>query len=190
TTCLTITTLCRERLARCTAPAALPSPLLPPPLHMPPLVDHRDDIPETKMPPRKRLCFSTLGSRYEVEESSTARPTGGRGIDYRIAHQETIQIMEDEAYAAREAWAHLIGLSQAVHSELQTHQDRGKLDSQEGMLESPTIRMLLGMLIVTSMGRQIMAPVTRQGPNTLPNNTNLNNMTPEFVQAMIDQALL
>ncbi|GJT19926.1 putative reverse transcriptase domain-containing protein [Tanacetum coccineum] len=37
---------------------------------------------------------------------------------------------------------------------------------------------------------QIMAPVTRRGPNTPPNNTNPNNMTPESVQAMIDQALL
>nr|GEV68729.1 putative reverse transcriptase domain-containing protein [Tanacetum cinerariifolium] len=35
-----------------------------------------------------------------------------------------------------------------------------------------------------------MAPVTRQGPSTLLNNTNPNNMTPESVQAMIDQALL
>nr|GEW46189.1 hypothetical protein [Tanacetum cinerariifolium] len=193
-----------ERLARCTASAALPSPPLPPPLHMPPPVDRRDDIPKTEMPPRKRLCLSTLGSKYEVGESSTARPTGGRWIDYgyvstldaearrremeevgygirdtwidptetvpeiapmtvgevntrvtelaelyehdtqdlyalledaqdsrtrisqrvvvdsqrvdllmedRIAHQETIQIMEDEAYATREAWAHSIGLS-------------------------------------------------------------------------------
>nr|GEZ00609.1 hypothetical protein [Tanacetum cinerariifolium] len=49
---------------------------------MPPPVDRRDDIPETEMPPRKRLCLSTLGSRYEVGESSTARPTRGRGIDY------------------------------------------------------------------------------------------------------------
>nr|GEV29818.1 hypothetical protein [Tanacetum cinerariifolium] len=130
-----------EHLARCTAPAALPSPPLPSPLHMPSLVDRRDDIPETEMPPRKRLCLSTLGSRYEVGESSTARPTGGRGIDYgfvstldaervdllmedMIAHQETIQIMEDEAYVARKAWAHSIGLSQAVYSELQTHQEQ------------------------------------------------------------------
>nr|GEW46820.1 hypothetical protein [Tanacetum cinerariifolium]GEX29234.1 hypothetical protein [Tanacetum cinerariifolium] len=37
---------------------------------------------------------------------------------------------------------------------------------------------------------QIMALVTRQGPSTLPNNTNPNNMTPKSVQAMIDQALL
>nr|GFA38459.1 hypothetical protein [Tanacetum cinerariifolium]GFA59915.1 hypothetical protein [Tanacetum cinerariifolium] len=161
-----------ERLARCTAPAALPSPPLPPPLHMPLPINRRDDIRETKMPPRKRLCLSTLGCRYKVGESSTARPTGGRGIDYEfvstldaearrrgigevgygirdtwidpaetvleiapmtvgkrvdllmedmIVHQETIQIMEDEAYAAQEAWAHSIGLSQAVYSELQTH---------------------------------------------------------------------
>nr|GEX46102.1 hypothetical protein [Tanacetum cinerariifolium] len=131
-----------ERLATCTAPAALPSLPLPPPLHMPPPVDHWDDIPETEMPPRKRLCLSTLGSRYKVGESSTTRPIEGRGIDYefvstlddlyalledskdsrtrishrvdvdshrvdlvmedRIAHQETIQIIEDEAYDARE----------------------------------------------------------------------------------------
>nr|GEW28922.1 hypothetical protein [Tanacetum cinerariifolium] len=199
------------------APAALPSSSLPPPLHMPPPVDRRDDIPETEMPPRKRLYLSTLGSRYEVGESSTARTTRGQGIDYgfvstldaearrrgigevgyvirdtwiesaetvpeiapmtvgevntrvtelaelhehdtqdlyalleeaqdsktrisqrfavdsqrvdllmedRIAYQETIQIVEDKAYVAREAWAHSIRLSQTVYSELQTHQEQ------------------------------------------------------------------
>ncbi|GJX44809.1 putative reverse transcriptase domain-containing protein [Tanacetum coccineum] len=35
-----------------------------------------------------------------------------------------------------------------------------------------------------------MAPVTRRGPDTPPNNTNPNNITPESVQAMIDQVLL
>ncbi|GJT38673.1 putative reverse transcriptase domain-containing protein [Tanacetum coccineum] len=35
-----------------------------------------------------------------------------------------------------------------------------------------------------------MAPTTRRGPNTLVNDTNPNNMTPESIQAMIDQALL
>ncbi|GKE55542.1 hypothetical protein Tco_1494727, partial [Tanacetum coccineum] len=101
----------RERLARCMAPPAhsspllplsgcptqiqtlriastqalidavtttLPSPplpLLPPSLYIPPHVDHRDDIPEFEQPPRKRLYLTTLGSRYEVGESSTARPT-------------------------------------------------------------------------------------------------------------------
>ncbi|GJV43377.1 putative reverse transcriptase domain-containing protein [Tanacetum coccineum] len=35
-----------------------------------------------------------------------------------------------------------------------------------------------------------MAPTTRRGPNTPVNDTNLNNMTPESIQAKIDQALL
>ncbi|GKB01236.1 hypothetical protein Tco_0829280 [Tanacetum coccineum] len=38
-----------------------------------------------------------------------------------IAHQETVLIVEEEAYASREAWAHAIALSQAAHYELQTH---------------------------------------------------------------------
>ncbi|GJV99971.1 hypothetical protein Tco_1555223 [Tanacetum coccineum] len=54
---------------------ALPSPLLPPlppSLYIPPPVDHRDDIPESKLPHRKRLCLSTLGSRevgYGIRET-------------------------------------------------------------------------------------------------------------------------
>ncbi|GJS81437.1 putative reverse transcriptase domain-containing protein [Tanacetum coccineum] len=58
--------------------AALPSPSLPPlppSLSIPPPVDRRDDIPESEQPPRKRLYLSTIGSRYEIGESSTARPT-------------------------------------------------------------------------------------------------------------------
>nr|GFB26569.1 hypothetical protein [Tanacetum cinerariifolium] len=44
-------------------------------------------------------------------------------MEDRIAHQETILIREEETYATREAWAHSIGLSQAVHFELQTHRE-------------------------------------------------------------------
>nr|GEU48053.1 hypothetical protein [Tanacetum cinerariifolium] len=165
-----------EHLARCTTPTALPSP---PPLHIPPPVDRRDDILETEMPPRKRLCFSTLGSRYGIrdtwvdptetvpeitpmtvgevntrvtelaelyehdthnlyallEDAQDSRTCISQRvavdlkrvnllIEYMIAHQETIQIIEDEAYAAREAWAHSIGLIHAVYYELQTHQEQ------------------------------------------------------------------
>nr|GEW69367.1 putative reverse transcriptase domain-containing protein [Tanacetum cinerariifolium] len=176
-----------------TVTAALPSPplpSLPPPIYITP-VNHRDDIPETEMPPCKRSCLFPLGFRYEIGESSTARPTGSQRINYgfvstldaevrrrgirevgygirdtwvdpaetvlemapmtlgednrtrisqrvtmdsqrvdlltkdRIAHQETILIVEEEAYATREAWAHSIGLSQTVHFELQTHRTEG-----------------------------------------------------------------
>nr|GEU89152.1 hypothetical protein [Tanacetum cinerariifolium] len=95
-----------ERLLAIPTPSPSPLTSLPLPLHMPPPVDHRDDIPETEMPPRKRLCLSTLGSRYEAGESSTARPTGdSQQVDLlmedRIAHQETIQIVKDEAQMAK-----------------------------------------------------------------------------------------
>nr|GFA83793.1 hypothetical protein [Tanacetum cinerariifolium] len=48
-------------------------------------------------------------------------------MEDRIAHQETILIIEEEAYAAREAWAHSIGLSQAVQYELQTYREQAEL---------------------------------------------------------------
>nr|GEX53891.1 hypothetical protein [Tanacetum cinerariifolium] len=204
--------------------ATLPLPPLPPPLYIPPPIDRRDDIPETELPPRKKSCLFALGPRYEVEESSTAILTGGRGIDYgfvstldaearrrgirevgyvirdtwvdpgeavyeiapmtlrevntrvielaeiheydiqdlyalledahdsrtrlsprvtmdsqwvdllmedRVAHQETILIVKEEACASREAWAHSIGLSQAVHYELQTHCKQGEIKKLE-----------------------------------------------------------
>nr|GEX24152.1 hypothetical protein [Tanacetum cinerariifolium] len=79
-----------ERLARLASTQALidvvtvtiPSPPLPPPLYIPPHIDRKDDIFEIEMPPRKRLCLSTLGFRYEIGEGSTARLIEGQGIDY------------------------------------------------------------------------------------------------------------
>ncbi|GKD26265.1 hypothetical protein Tco_1232479 [Tanacetum coccineum] len=90
---------------------ALPLPLLPPlppSLYIPPPVDRRDDLPESELPPRKRLCLSTLGSRYEVGESSTARPTGGRGIDYgfvsTVDAEARRQGISEVGYGIRDTW--------------------------------------------------------------------------------------
>ncbi|GJT83442.1 hypothetical protein Tco_1057784, partial [Tanacetum coccineum] len=90
---------------------ALPSlalPPLPPSLYIPPPVDHRDDILESKQLPRKRLCLSTLGSKYEIRESSTARPIRGRGIDYRFVStvdaKERRQGVIDVGYGIRDTW--------------------------------------------------------------------------------------
>ncbi|GJX09391.1 hypothetical protein Tco_0199250 [Tanacetum coccineum] len=106
--------------------AALPSPPLPPlppSLYIPPPIDGRDDVPKSELPPCKRLCLSTLDSRYEIGESYNARPTRGD----RMTLQETVWVMEEEAYASREAWAHSIGMSQATHQELQTHRDHAEM---------------------------------------------------------------
>ncbi|GKG57872.1 hypothetical protein Tco_0589483, partial [Tanacetum coccineum] len=52
-------------------------------MFIPPPIDHREDIPDVKFPPRKRLCLTALTSGYELGESSTAaRPTGGHKADY------------------------------------------------------------------------------------------------------------
>ncbi|GJU34561.1 hypothetical protein Tco_1182915 [Tanacetum coccineum] len=92
---------------------ALPSPALPPSLYIPPPVDCMRsgrvlllDPPEVE----GRLLFcQTL--RLKRDDKGIRRGW------------ETVLIVEDEAYASREAWAYSIGLSQAVHHELQAHCD-------------------------------------------------------------------
>ncbi|GJU62145.1 synaptobrevin, longin-like domain protein [Tanacetum coccineum] len=72
--------------------AALPSPLLlplPPSLYIPPPVDRRDDILESKQPPRKR-------------------PTGGRGVDYGFVStldaKERRRGIREVGYGIRDTW--------------------------------------------------------------------------------------
>ncbi|GJT33661.1 hypothetical protein Tco_0924080 [Tanacetum coccineum] len=231
--------------------AALPSPPLPPlppSLYIPPPVDRRDDIPESEQPPRKRLCLSTLGSRYEIGESSTARSTGDRGVDYgfvstvdaearrqgisevgygirdtwvgpaeavpeiapmtvgevntrvtelaelhehdthdlyalledaqdsrsrisqrvdmdsqrvdllmgdRMTLQETVWMVEEEAYASREAWAHSIGLSQATHQELQTHRDHAEIAALRETDRMRQAQMVETLRVMRDMRREM-----------------------------------
>ncbi|GJW40165.1 hypothetical protein Tco_0066010, partial [Tanacetum coccineum] len=103
-----------------------PLPPLPASLFIPPLVDRKEDIPEPELPPRKRLCLTAPTSRYEVGESSNAAPRPTRGhrrvdalVEDRPYHYETARLLEQEALASREAWAHSVGLSLAAHYELQ-----------------------------------------------------------------------
>ncbi|GJX26615.1 hypothetical protein Tco_0232911 [Tanacetum coccineum] len=145
-------------------------------------MDRRDDFPKSEQLPRKRLCLSTLGSRYEVEESSTARPIGERGTYYGfvstvdaevrqkgisevrygirdtwIDPAESIhEMVEEEAYASREAWAHSIGLSQATHQELQTHRDH--VYAHETHLQAHQTQLQLqGTLIQTQHQAELLA---------------------------------
>nr|GEV44508.1 hypothetical protein [Tanacetum cinerariifolium] len=192
----------RERLARCMAPAALPSPPLPLSSYPPPIVDHRDGIPESGQPPRKRLCLSTLGSRYEVGDSSMR----GLGVDYGFANTVEAEMRHrgigEVGYGIRDTW---IDSAEAVPemapttlekvntrvtelAELHEHdtQDLHALleDAQDG-------RTRISQRVAMDL-QQIMAPVTRQGHNPPPPNTNTSphHLTSESVQAMIDQALL
>nr|GEX90138.1 reverse transcriptase domain-containing protein [Tanacetum cinerariifolium] len=176
-----------ERLARCTAPpahspppalidaidAALPSPPLPP---LPPPVDRRDDILETEMPPRKRSCLFALGSRYEIGESSTDRPE----VDPAKAVPKIAPMTLGE-----------VNTRVTELAELHEHDTQDLYALLKDAQDSICTRVSApGTSNVATAAGQIMAPMTRQGPNIPLNNTNPNNMTPESVQAMIDQALL
>ncbi|GJY53361.1 hypothetical protein Tco_0445025 [Tanacetum coccineum] len=113
---------------------ALPSPPLsplPPSLYIPSPVDHRDDIPESEQPPHKRLCLSTLGSRYEIKESSTARPTKGRGIDYGFV--STVDT-EDRVTELAELHEHD---TQDLYASLEDAQYRDSMDGRGGGLCFP-----------------------------------------------------
>ncbi|GJR30637.1 hypothetical protein Tco_1106869 [Tanacetum coccineum] len=115
-----------ERLARIASTqalidavtAVLPSPSLPPllpSLYIPPPIDRKDAIPESEQPPRKRLCLSTLGSRYEIGESSTARPTRDRGVDYGFVSTIDAEARRQEiskvGYGIKDTW---VDLAEAV----------------------------------------------------------------------------
>ncbi|GJW44076.1 hypothetical protein Tco_0072875 [Tanacetum coccineum] len=83
------------------APPLGTQPLLPILLPMPsphlllPSTDHRANMPEVCLPPRKRLCIAQ-GPRYEVGESSSApRPTGGFRIDYGFVATLDAEIRRD-----------------------------------------------------------------------------------------------
>ncbi|GJU66037.1 hypothetical protein Tco_1252296 [Tanacetum coccineum] len=100
------------------------------------------DLPESELPPHKRLCLSTLGPRYKIGESSTAKPIGGRGIDYGFVsvvdanarRQGISKIVEEEALLPR-GLGSAIGLSRrsfcaSDHRE-QVHETRFQMQQAE-----------------------------------------------------------
>nr|GEY54860.1 hypothetical protein [Tanacetum cinerariifolium] len=197
----------------------------------------RDDIPESEQPPRKRLCLSTLGSRYEVGESSTR----GRGVEYGFFNAVEAEIRHrgigEVGYGIRDTWidpaeavpdmapttlekvntrvTELAELhehdTQDLYALLEDAQDGRTHISQRIAMDSQRVELLMGdrmtlqetVWIIEEEAyaareawarsvRQIMAPVTRQGHNPPPPNTDTqpHHMNPESVQAMIDQALM
>ncbi|GJV29676.1 hypothetical protein Tco_1386124 [Tanacetum coccineum] len=108
---------------------ALPLHPLPPSLYIPPPVNHWDDLPESELPLRKRLCLSTLGSRYKIRESSTARPTGGRGdtwIDLAEAVPEVAPMTVGEAHQTQ-----LQLQSTLIQTQHQVHETRFQMQQAE-----------------------------------------------------------
>ncbi|GJW20797.1 putative reverse transcriptase domain-containing protein [Tanacetum coccineum] len=84
-----------------------------PPLHLL-STDHREDIPEVTLPPRKRLGIA-LGPAYKVRESSSAgatRPAGGLRADYGFVATMDREIRRDlkrdVGYGITDSWDEIV----------------------------------------------------------------------------------
>nr|GEW14566.1 putative reverse transcriptase domain-containing protein [Tanacetum cinerariifolium]GEW15207.1 putative reverse transcriptase domain-containing protein [Tanacetum cinerariifolium]GEW21267.1 putative reverse transcriptase domain-containing protein [Tanacetum cinerariifolium] len=198
--------------------AALPSPTLPPlppPPYIPPHVDYRDDIPKTELPPRKKSCLSTLGPRYKIGDSSTARPIKGRGIYYGFVSTLDTEArrrgIREVGYVIRDNWVDPAEAGPEIApmtlgkvntrvtklAELHEHDTHDLYTLLKDAQDSRTyISQRAEMAELRETDRRCQAQMTNHGTcdktrtEYPPNNINPNNMTPESIQAMIDQALL
>ncbi|GJZ88185.1 hypothetical protein Tco_0659967 [Tanacetum coccineum] len=123
-------------------PLSSPLPQIPsPPTHHPlplhaPSTSCRADIPEAKLPPRKRLLLTAPIPRFEIEESSTVvaarhlRSTVARRVDYGFVDtlDASIRVLEQKTMAAVDSVNLRFNYQASVHrresEEFQTrHQD-------------------------------------------------------------------
>ncbi|GJX30218.1 hypothetical protein Tco_0238297, partial [Tanacetum coccineum] len=136
--------------------AVLPSPPLPPlllSLYIPPPVDCRDDIPKSERPPHKRSCLFALGSKHEVGESSTARPTEGRGIDYGFVSTVDVKArrrgIREVGYGIRDIWVDPVEAVPEIapmtdlHALLEDAQDSRTRISQRVTMDSQRVDLLM-----------------------------------------------
>ncbi|GKF70043.1 hypothetical protein Tco_0203100, partial [Tanacetum coccineum] len=158
---------------------------------IPPPVDHREDILEAELPPRKRLCLTALTLMYErakevgygirdvsvdpIEAVEEVALTTFEGVNTRVTELAAVQeqdtqdiydVIEDtqdrqtqlfqrEALVSREAWAHSIGLSSAVHHELQAYRTHTQM--QDYRIASQESLMTTLIAQVSSLQGQIQA---------------------------------
>nr|GEZ55609.1 hypothetical protein [Tanacetum cinerariifolium] len=159
--------------------------------------DRRADRPEVTLPPQKREDYRFVGSVEaeirqrivedigygirdtwidlrdvaEEEALTTLEGVNTRRVEALVDdsqyHYETGRLVEQEAIVSREAWAHSIGLSLAVHFELQ-----GKMAPKRAAPRRTTR----------------LNPGATSNPNQAP-STSTTTVTNAHLQAMIDQGV-
>ncbi|GJU24304.1 hypothetical protein Tco_1162925 [Tanacetum coccineum] len=126
--------------------AALPSPPLPPPLCIRPQFDRRDDILESEMPHRKRSCSFALSPRYEIGESSTARPIRGREMDYGFVSivdaEARQQGIREVGYGIRDTWVYLAEAVPEIAPMTLGEDSRTRI-SQRATIDSQRVNLLM-----------------------------------------------
>ncbi|GJV44567.1 hypothetical protein Tco_1429103 [Tanacetum coccineum] len=112
-------------------PISLPLPSSPL-LSIPPPVDRREDTPEAKLPPHKRLCLTTPTSRNEVGESSISapRPTRGHRADYGYISTMDAEIRQD----TQDRQTQLFQRVDRLVEDRQFHYETARLLDQEALV--------------------------------------------------------
>nr|GEX37315.1 hypothetical protein [Tanacetum cinerariifolium] len=158
-------------------PTSLPLPLSPLPplpasLSIPSPVDCRGDTSEAELLPRKKLCLTALTSRYErveevgygirdvwVDQTETVKevaPMTLKGVNARVTELDVVQEQDtQEALVSREAWAQSIGLSSAVHYELQAYRTHTQMQDYRIILQESLMTTLIAHVL--SLQEQLSA---------------------------------
>nr|GEV76651.1 hypothetical protein [Tanacetum cinerariifolium] len=157
-----------------TVTAVLPSPPLPPPLYIPPPIDRRMIFSRSR-------CHLARDPAEAVPKISpmTVGEVNTRVTKLAKLHEHDTQ----DLYALLEdAQDSRTRISQRVTIDSQRMKQAEIAELRETGRRHQA-QMVETLRVMVDMRRKI-------GPNVPPNNTNPNNMTLEFVQAMIDQAFL
>ncbi|GJU51776.1 hypothetical protein Tco_1221331 [Tanacetum coccineum] len=130
---------------RAASPLPLP-PLPPPPSLLLPLFDHREEIPEADLPPRKRLCLiaptprlrwgSEFNSHCFFYQKGEGAPTTLEGVNARVTelaetHERDTQDLYDHLEDARDSRAHLSERDDILLKDRKFHQQTVMLIENE-----------------------------------------------------------
>ncbi|GJR29291.1 hypothetical protein Tco_1105523 [Tanacetum coccineum] len=141
-----------ERLTRITSTQALidavttalpspPLPPLPPSLYIPPPVDHRDDIPESEQPPRKRLYINAKERRQGIRDVGYGiRDTW---VDPAKAVPEPMTVEEVNTRVTELAELHEHD-TQDLYALLEDAHDSRSRISQRVYMDSQRVNLLMG----------------------------------------------
>nr|GEV19228.1 hypothetical protein [Tanacetum cinerariifolium] len=191
-----------EHLARCTTQFACPSP---PPMPSPLLPSSRcpTQIQTLKMTSTQALIDAVTTSHH-YHHLYTYHHLFTVGMIFPRLRCHLVRGIREVGYGIRDTWVDpaeavpeiapmtLGEMQQTEKAKLRKTDHRHQAQMVETSRVMGDMRREMGDMQaeLLALRERIMAPVSRQGPNIPPNNTNPNNMTPKSVQAMIDQALL
>ncbi|GJY70105.1 reverse transcriptase domain-containing protein [Tanacetum coccineum] len=196
------------RLRAISPPIHHPSKIPSPPLLLP-SSSHKDDILETDLPPRKKLCLTAPTPRFELGESSSAVAT--RQADHPMSredtrledaqddralqmgrvnmlfkdrrfHRHTSMLLKSEARHAQEAWSHSMNCSKPVYTVLQAYQ--AQVNTHEILIQTQdtcigSLETLFATLVAQTSSLQTQLTTTLRRIQTLEARKPLHTDSPE-----------